>query len=234
MPFCSRCGSELTEGQEHVCSKPIITSSAASQTSKIDVSMITSLLKKPFNALDLVEQEHFIYGVLGICLVVVGVFFWIWGVYHNITSGIAGIPFIGKLVSPNYFKLFIIGIIIGLPLMASMYGFSTWLGQRNFTFKQNLTVLGSAQWVIGLAYSIGALLSFISLPISIGAFLITLITHCILLATISFQHFTVTDEKKTQVMFLAVSVYIVVMGLLIKSSVGSIGGNLMKSITGGF
>jgi len=231
--YCSRCGSELIEGQEHVCSQPIVTNTNASQTSKIDVSMIINLLKNPFNSLDLVEQEHFVYGVLGICSVVLGAFFWIWGVYHNLTSGIAGIPFIGKLVSPNYFKLFIIGALIGLPLTASIYGFSTWLGKRSFTFKQNLTVLGSAQWVIGLAYLIAALFSFISLPISIGAFLITLITNCVLLATISFQHFTVTDEKKTQAMFLAVSVYIVVIGLLIKSSVGSIGGNLIKSITGG-
>jgi hypothetical protein len=242
MPFCTKCGAELVEGEDHVCdAQKAVTETAAAQEiyqngSSLNFETILTLIKNPFKGLTLSENSDFLYGILGLVISVIGIFIWFLGIFHNLTAGISGLPFLGQAISPSYTTVFLFGLLLVLLPCASFYAYSKWMGDRNQSFKQTVTSIGATQWLAGAGFILAAILSYISISISVGLFFTMYQINVLIIAFASLDLFVVTEQKRVPVIILSILTITIIWGIignyLISSLFQSIGSSL-NSIMGG-
>ena len=266
MSFCTQCGAQLVEGEVHDCPAQSAISQqvkANNQTAatlsvpvtrswgNLDIHQIIALIKNPFSSQQLSVETGLRYGVLGFLTSVLGFFFWFAAVYHNLTSGLMSLLGGGKgnssindLIGLNYVKDFFVVLLIMAIGLGVIYLLFNWMGDYKKDFKLATAVLGSAQWTAAIGFILAAIISYISLTISILAFLVVWLTNVIIIYLVSSEFFAVLTSKKVAVVALTITVNTIVIGLILQYVVktgvtsmmndsSSIGNIIMNSILGG-
>lgn len=247
MSFCTQCGAQLVEGEVHDC--PAQTAATFSvpisrSWENIDIHQIIALIKNPFASLQLSAKTGFRYGVLGFVACVLGFFLWFAGIYHNLTSGIVSLLGLGNALDGiHYVKDFFVVLLIMAIGLAVIYLLFNWMGDYKKDFKLATAVLGSAQWTAATGFILAAIISYLSITVSILAFLIVWLTNVIIIYLVSSEFFAVVTSKKVAVVALTVAVNTIVIGLIlqyvVKSGVasmmnsGSLGNIIMNGLLGG-
>ncbi|KLU63710.1 hypothetical protein DEAC_c43710 [Desulfosporosinus acididurans] len=244
MPFCTKCGAKIAEGEVHQCPVQSAVSqirTAEAQTSasytptistptwgSINLQQIITLIKNPFSSIEMTTEKGFSYGVLGLIMSALGMLFWFAAVYNNITSGIINLANLGKafglpdgsnvqsLLQLSYIKDFFVVVLMVVVYFASIYLFSNGMGTRKKDMKNAVAILGSTQWTATAGFIVSALISYVSIPTSIGALLIVLITNATIVFMIASEFFGIPTTKKVGVSVLIIAVNIIISGLILQ------------------
>jgi hypothetical protein len=244
MSFCTQCGAKQVEGEVHQCpvqsgisqqtiareqtattfAVPIVTPSWGD----LNIHQIMSLMKNPFASVELSVETGFRYGVLGFFACVLGIFLWFSAVYNNLTSGIINLFGLGnvpslasglsidRFVQLNYVKDLFIVILIMALYFAAVYLFSNWMGDSKRDLKHVISVLGSTQWTASIGFLIAAIFSFVSIPVSLGAFLIVFATNAIIVFLVSLEFFGIATSNKVGFLALSITANIIISGLILQ------------------
>lgn len=245
MSFCTQCGAMHVEGEVHQCPnkstfpQQVLTTNqtaAASSTApivtpswgEVSIHQISSLIKNPFSSVQLSVETGFRYGVLGFIACALGIFLWFSGVYNNLTSDVINLFGIGKalglpsglnidyILQLNYVKdLFVVILMMAIYLVA-IYLISNGMGNCKKDFKLAISVLGSTQWTASIGFIVAAIISYVSIPLSIIIFFIFVASNAMIVLLVSLEFFTIATSKKVGFVVLSITTSLIIPGLILR------------------
>jgi hypothetical protein len=233
MAFCTQCGQELIVGTPHGCSVTV-----QHTNTKVDKTLLIHLLKKPQAGLSLTPEKDFIYGLIGMGTSLVGFFVWGLALKKELVSSITGtinsmgmglfsgsVNNVGSKI-PLATNLLLLGIISLMVLFGSLWLLGNWKGQHKLGWKEIVTYFGSMQLAFGAVFAVAAILTFISLKLSILLIAINLLTSLVMTCFTAQEVYNYSSEQRFTQVALSMAIYVVVVlvasNILLKDAVSSL------------
>lgn len=184
----------------------------------IDWGRILRLLRNPLEALHLTEKD-WLYGVLGLAASFISYLIWVLLFGGKITELIYSLlPFGGwfaptKLTFALFSRLFGIGLLSTLALLAALWLTGWWRSGNQPFWKTFMTRIGGMQYIAGAGFLLAAIFSF-SFPLSILILSITLLSSLVLSVYGGVEASGIIKERVSSYMILSVALYLVLLGVL--------------------